>query len=285
MLLVISHIEDAHDPRYVALEDNRHYVISGGRGDVLLADSTVSSPHARLTITNGALVVEDLGSASGTFVEEQRIWEPTPIAMGQQVRVGETLLHVTPGERVPRSNVWEEREPSKTEDEFLDALRTNPADDATRTVYADWLESVGCRKNALYIRAELADRVDIETDEALGTAMTITRPAWRALIRRGRIGPCPIADCVRHWHLLEPMQDVFERRCTQCKQTVRYCSSTDEVIHHGVSRLWGVKPSIVAFDAGVNASAAADGYYNGPYIPGENRSSDYGALVRLFGKK
>ena len=282
MLLVISHVEDAHEPRYVKLADNRSYVITGGRGDILLPDSTVSAPHARLTITNGSLVVEDLGSATGTFVDERRITEPTAIAMGQQVRVGETVLHVTPGERVPVPNPFETRERSKTEDDFIAALQANPADDGIRAVYADWLESEGYRKTAHYIRAELAGRVDVDTNETLGTAMTITQPAWRALIRRGPIGPCPAGDCVRYWHLLEPTRDVFERRCTKCQQTVRYCSSRDEVMKHGVSRLWGLETSIVAFDAGMDATFAADVYYNGPYIPGEGRSVDHGAVIRLF---
>lgn len=41
------------------------------------------------------------------------------------------------------------------EKSFLDALRAAPADDATRSVYADWLEEHGDASRADYIRLEL----------------------------------------------------------------------------------------------------------------------------------
>jgi pSer/pThr/pTyr-binding forkhead associated (FHA) protein len=42
------------------------------------------------------LVVEDLGSTNGTFVNEHRIVSPTVLQAGDSVRVGNTELRVSP---------------------------------------------------------------------------------------------------------------------------------------------------------------------------------------------
>jgi pSer/pThr/pTyr-binding forkhead associated (FHA) protein len=59
---------------------------------VRVAESSVSSRHARLSWQRGHLVLEDLGSANGTYVDGQRITQPTAIQVGQDVRLGSTGL-------------------------------------------------------------------------------------------------------------------------------------------------------------------------------------------------
>ena len=44
--------------------------------------------------TAGGIVIEDLGSANGTFVNGQRIAEPRALWVGDSVRVGQTTLEV-----------------------------------------------------------------------------------------------------------------------------------------------------------------------------------------------
>lgn len=58
---------------------------------VVLADSEVSRRHARLYLDRGALVVADLGSANGVYVNGQRI-ERQRLQPGDTVRVGQTIL-------------------------------------------------------------------------------------------------------------------------------------------------------------------------------------------------
>ena len=57
-------------------------------------DTFVSQVHARAFDRDGALWVEDLGSRNGTFVDEQPVHEPTHVAKGSRIRVGETVLEV-----------------------------------------------------------------------------------------------------------------------------------------------------------------------------------------------
>ena len=67
----------------------------GGGCNVPLAfDTFVSQVHARAFDRDGALWVEDLGSRNGTFVDEQPVHEPTYVARGSRIRVGETVLEV-----------------------------------------------------------------------------------------------------------------------------------------------------------------------------------------------
>ncbi|MGD9932237.1 MAG: FHA domain-containing protein [Dehalococcoidia bacterium] len=61
--------------------------------DLLLDDLSVSRRHARLTIENGRLLVEDLGSSAGTFIDGHPIPPRTPslVDPGQELRFGSVL--------------------------------------------------------------------------------------------------------------------------------------------------------------------------------------------------
>src|SRR4051795_6379125 len=61
-------------------------------------DSEISRVHARLSRDpSGQLVVEDLGSTNGTFVNGNRIAAVTPLRAGDQLRVGQTTMTVSGG--------------------------------------------------------------------------------------------------------------------------------------------------------------------------------------------
>jgi pSer/pThr/pTyr-binding forkhead associated (FHA) protein len=53
----------------------------------------VSRQHARLTVgADGSLLLEDLGSANGTFLDGQQITAPTPLAPNQSIQIGTATL-------------------------------------------------------------------------------------------------------------------------------------------------------------------------------------------------
>jgi hypothetical protein len=67
----------------------------GGGCTVPLAfDTFVSQVHARAFDRDGTLWIEDLGSRNGTFVNGEPVHEPTRVAKGARVQVGETVLEV-----------------------------------------------------------------------------------------------------------------------------------------------------------------------------------------------
>ncbi len=60
--------------------------------DMVLADPQVSRRHARVTADDGAAVVEDLGSANGTFINHAELHGPARLDPGDDLLVGVTVL-------------------------------------------------------------------------------------------------------------------------------------------------------------------------------------------------
>jgi class 3 adenylate cyclase len=61
---------------------------------LLLADPQTSRRHARLERREGEVVVEDLGSTNGTFLDGDRVAIPVVLRAGSIVRVGDTTLEL-----------------------------------------------------------------------------------------------------------------------------------------------------------------------------------------------
>jgi len=60
----------------------------------VLDDDYSSSRHARIFPDQGRWYVEDLGSTNGTFVDRNRITEPTQVGVGSQIKVGQSTLEL-----------------------------------------------------------------------------------------------------------------------------------------------------------------------------------------------
>jgi pSer/pThr/pTyr-binding forkhead associated (FHA) protein len=78
----------------LALTDQQ---ITVGRADdatLVLADDYASTRHARLFPQDGQWLVEDLGSTNGTYLDRQKVTEPTPVPIGVPIRIGKTVLEL-----------------------------------------------------------------------------------------------------------------------------------------------------------------------------------------------
>lgn len=62
-----------------------------GRGDVeiRLDDPYASSRHARISRQGHVLVIEDLGSTNGTYLNEEPLNGPQPLHPGDHIRIGD----------------------------------------------------------------------------------------------------------------------------------------------------------------------------------------------------
>jgi predicted component of type VI protein secretion system len=63
-------------------------------------DTQVSRRHARISVQGGAVVVEDLGSTNGTYVNDQPINAPRALNPGDKVRIGLTVLELRTRQQV-----------------------------------------------------------------------------------------------------------------------------------------------------------------------------------------
>jgi pSer/pThr/pTyr-binding forkhead associated (FHA) protein len=64
-----------------------------GRGDqaeIRLEDPFASSRHAKLTRQGAIVVLEDLGSTNGTYLNEEILAGPQPLHAGDRVRIGDS---------------------------------------------------------------------------------------------------------------------------------------------------------------------------------------------------
>ena len=58
---------------YYRLPDEDEIVIGRKKGDIRFDHPLVSAVHAKITVTNGQCMIEDLGSANGVYVNQQRV--------------------------------------------------------------------------------------------------------------------------------------------------------------------------------------------------------------------
>jgi len=68
-----------------------------GRADdstLVLTDDYASSRHARLVLGEDAWLVEDLGSTNGTYLGSSKVTRPTPVPLGQPIRIGKTVMEL-----------------------------------------------------------------------------------------------------------------------------------------------------------------------------------------------
>jgi pSer/pThr/pTyr-binding forkhead associated (FHA) protein len=65
--------------------------------DMVIPDPGISRRHARVIPEGGSLVLDDLGSSNGTYVNGERISEPVELGTGDEVQLGDTLIGVEGG--------------------------------------------------------------------------------------------------------------------------------------------------------------------------------------------
>lgn len=62
--------------------------------DVLISDPYASDFHLRMTAKDGRIVLSDLGSTNGTYVNGRRVTAPTDLGRGDAVQVGKTVMEI-----------------------------------------------------------------------------------------------------------------------------------------------------------------------------------------------
>lgn len=124
---------------------------------------------------------------------------------------------------------------------FLRAIAANPGDEATRLVFADWLEENGDWR-AEFLRLDCALRAppaeqprppDLQARwQELRARLS---PSWRTVLGRPALENCDsrfLFQCPERWDNLAPTAVAAVRFCQACRERVYYCSSIEEAWEH-----------------------------------------------------
>jgi len=79
-----------HDPGMIYDLDGDLVLGRGDRAEIRLEDPFASSLHARVYEQGNAVVIEDLESTNGTYLNEELLQTPRPLHPGDRVRIGES---------------------------------------------------------------------------------------------------------------------------------------------------------------------------------------------------
>jgi FHA domain len=79
-----------HDPGMIYDLDGDIVLGRGDQAEIRLEDPFASSRHARVYRQGAILVIEDLRSTNGTYLNEELLETPRPLHPGDRVRIGDS---------------------------------------------------------------------------------------------------------------------------------------------------------------------------------------------------
>jgi hypothetical protein len=79
-----------HDPGMIYDLDGDIVLGRGDRAEIRLEDPFASSRHARVYEQGNIVVIEDLRSTNGTYLNEELLETPRPLHPGDRVRIGDS---------------------------------------------------------------------------------------------------------------------------------------------------------------------------------------------------
>jgi hypothetical protein len=79
-----------HDPGMIYDLDGDLVLGRGERAEIRLQDPFASSRHARVYEQGNVVVLEDLGSTNGTYLNEELLQSARPLHPGDRVRIGDS---------------------------------------------------------------------------------------------------------------------------------------------------------------------------------------------------
>ncbi len=79
-----------HEPGMIYDLDGDLVMGRGDHAEIRLEDPFASSRHARVYEQGNSVVVEDLGSTNGTYLNEELLQSPRPLHPGDRLRIGDS---------------------------------------------------------------------------------------------------------------------------------------------------------------------------------------------------
>ncbi len=222
------------------MEFSENEITIGRKPDnhITLPRGNVSSRHARLVLKDGKMIIVDLRSTNGTYVNGRKITSPLVIRDTDKIYIGDFALSF----RV------EELDDIRDEDDTVEVdvtelrLLSNIAQqqDGSRMVYADWLEEHGDPVRAEFLRLQeliptLADGSHFTaTANRLRELAAYIEMDWRRKVARPLIENCLGIEiaCPKEWGSLAATNRQGVRYCGSCNKQVFYCTTVPEARNH-----------------------------------------------------
>ncbi|TMK99230.1 MAG: FHA domain-containing protein [Actinobacteria bacterium] len=79
-----------HEPGMIYDLDGSIVLGRGDAAEIRLEDPFASARHARIYEQGDILVIEDLGSTNGTYLNEELLQTPRPLHLGDRLRIGDS---------------------------------------------------------------------------------------------------------------------------------------------------------------------------------------------------
>jgi uncharacterized protein (TIGR02996 family) len=208
--------------------------------DVVLPDKNVSRRHARMVVRDDKVILTDLKSTNGTYLNGRKCTAPSVIKDSDKIYIGDFILAIdeAPKTRVRPVPPFLPRD--RREAELLRAITER--DEASREVYADWLEEHGHPREADFVRTQQAlvaltpDDVGFRPQtQRLSQLAEAVDPRWRLRVARPVIENCTREDvprfsfkCPKEWGGLAATDKHDVKFCNACEKNVYYCTSVPE---------------------------------------------------------
>lgn len=162
------------DDRLVLLPATGEFLIGNMPGlDLVLPKENTSRKHARLTVSNGKIHVEDLGSTGGTFINGKRLAQKTELKEDDRLMIGSTILRL---EKRTGS------EPAKEESGRSTVPPASPRPDAQRRITGQIEDLPLPDLLQLLSQIRKSGVLEIQSDQGTG----------RVYLRDGRVYYCSI---------------------------------------------------------------------------------------------
>ena len=200
--------------------------------DLKLPEGAISKRHARCVFRDGKHIIVDLKSTNGTYVNGRKITSPIVIRDDDKICIGQYSLQIRlPDELEDDDTV----EVDATELRLLAAIAQR--DEASRLVYADWLEEHGEATRAEFLRIQQAllsttpeDPAFRERSERMRVLAASIEVGWRYKIARPIVENCLAFEfeCPKEWGALATTEQSNVRYCGSCAKRVFYCGTVDE---------------------------------------------------------
>ena len=202
--------------------------------DIKLEGTGVTARHCKLDVRPaGCFLVTETGAV---HVNGKPLEKSTPLYATDKVFLGNYSFMIETLSRAP----------DPKEEKLLVDIAAG--DDASRIVYADWLEENGDLRRAEFLRTQeqlralTTDDADtrmtfVEQSRRLRQLATLVDLEWRMRVARAPVEGCNVHvrfdfKCPKQWSDLVETEAPDIRFCDLCRQQVHYCTTIPEARQH-----------------------------------------------------